>query len=99
MKSDQEPDATTAEPEDSISRSKRILSLVDDYVLRMNSESRTALRIQLSKEFDGARAQGRADLGEDDKHILRAALADYAANRRVIEACKKRANQLWHMFV
>ena len=45
--------------EDVISRSKRILELVDVYVERPNKMNRTALRSALVNEFEDAMAQGR----------------------------------------
>ena len=45
--------------EDALSRSKRILGLVDIYVERPDKMNRTALRVALMVEFEDAMAQGR----------------------------------------
>jgi hypothetical protein len=83
--------------EDAISRSRRILEMVDTYCARPDSMNRTALRVGLMGEFEDARAQGRNDFGLADMHILRAALADYAANKNVLEARRSRARLMWQV--
>lgn len=83
--------------EDAISRSKRILEMVDTYCARPDSMNRTALRVALMGEFEDARAQGRDDFGPADMHILRAALADYAENKKVPEARRSRARMMWQV--
>lgn len=83
--------------EDAISRSKRILDMVDTYCARPDSMNRTALRAALMGEFEDARAQGRNDFGPADMHILRAALADYAENKKVLEARRSRARLMWQV--
>lgn len=81
--------------EDAISRSKRILEMVDTYALRPDRMNRTALRVALMGEFEDARAQGRDDFGPADMHILRAALANYAEDKDVNEAQRARARAMW----
>ncbi len=83
--------------EDAISRSKRILQMVDTYCERPDSMNRTALRVALMGEFEDARAQGRSDFGPADMHILLAALADYAENMKVLEARRSRARLMWQV--
>jgi len=44
-------------------------------------------------------AQGFNDFGPADMHILRAALADYSANDKVIESSRKRARAMWQVLL
>ena len=83
--------------EDAISRSKRILAMVDTYTERPDLMNRSALRVALMGEFEDARAQGRDDFGPDDMHILRAALADYAENKKVLAERRTRARAMWQV--
>ena len=83
--------------EDAISRSKRILARLDTYAERPDQMNRTALRVALMDEFEGARAQGRDDFGPADMHILRAALADYAENKSVLQERRARARAIWQV--
>jgi hypothetical protein len=83
--------------EDAISRSKRILEMVDIYCARPDSMNRTALRVALMGEFEDARAQGRGDFDRDDLQTLCAALADYFENGAVLDSRRARARSMWQM--
>lgn len=81
--------------EDAISRSKRILALVDAYADRPDHRKRTDLRVALMGEFEAARSQGRDDFGPSDMRILRCALADFAENPRVLDTHRRQAQRMW----
>jgi hypothetical protein len=81
--------------EDAISRSKRVLAMVDTYCARPDDMNRTALRVALMGEFEDARAQGRGDFDRDDMQTLCVALADYFENGAVLDSRRARARSMW----
>lgn len=83
--------------EDAISRSNRILEMVDTYCARPDSMNRTALRVAMMGEFEDARAQGRDDFAPGDMSIVRTALADYAEKKKAPSAARARARLLWQV--
>jgi len=83
--------------EDSISRTSRILALVDTYNLQPNNWNRSVLRVSLMGEFDDARTQGTGDFDRADMLTICAALADYFNNHTVLEERRERAQRIWQM--
>jgi len=83
--------------EDAISRSKRILAMVDTYCARPDSMNRTALRVALMGEFEDARAQGRDDFGPDDMAIMKSALIYYTHDKTAPRERRDRAYAMWQV--